>query len=192
LGDHGLWCKHTNFEEAAHIPFIVYDPRANGVHGKTDSMVESVDLYPTMCKLAGLPVPKGLDGASFAQVIDNPSTPTKDYILHCFPRGARLGRAVRTPRYRLVEWKFPGQDSKKAVYELYDYETDPGETKNLAEEKPDVVKELAAILAKQPEAKPQVHAGDAAKKQAKVGEPKNAQPKKAGKQASPQAQGAGS
>jgi iduronate 2-sulfatase len=175
LGDHGLWCKHTNFEEAAHIPFIVYDPRAKGVHGKTDSMFESVDLYPTLCKLAGLPIPKGLDGESFAQVIDDPSAPTKDYILHCFPRGARLGRAVRTPRYRLVEWKFPGQGAKKAVYELYDYEADPGETKNLAAEKPEVVKELAAILAKQPEAKPQVHAQPDAKKN---GNKKTAEAKK--------------
>lgn len=157
LGDHGLWCKHTNFEEAAHIPFMIFDPRAKGVHAKTDSMVESVDLYPTLCALAGLPVPKGLDGKSFAQVLEDPAAPTKDYILHCFPRGGRLGRAVRTPRYRLVEWKFPGQKPEKAVYELYDYEADPGESKNLASDKPEVVKELKAILAKQPEAKPQIH-----------------------------------
>jgi iduronate 2-sulfatase len=157
LGDHGLWCKHTNFEEAAHIPFMVFDPRAKGIHGKTDSMVESVDLYPTLCQLAGLPIPKGLDGKSFAQVLEDPTAPTKDCILHCFPRGGRLGRAVRTPRYRLVEWKFPGQKAEKAVYELYDYEVDPGENKNLASDKPEVVKELKAILAKQPEAKPQIH-----------------------------------
>ena len=65
----------------------------------------------------------------------------------------------------------------------YDYETDPGENKNLAEEKPDVVKELAAILAKQPEAKPQVHAGGAKQQ-------KNGQQKKSDKQARAEAQGA--
>ena len=74
-----------------------------------------------------------------------------------------VGRCGR-PRYRLVEWKVPGEDPKKAIYELYDYEADPGENKNLAKDKPEVVKELAAILAKQPEAKPQIHAGDAAKR----------------------------
>jgi iduronate 2-sulfatase len=58
----------------------------------------------------------------------------------------------------LVEWKLPGQGPEEAVYELYDYEADPGENKNLADEKPEVVKELKAILAKQPEAKPQVKA----------------------------------
>ena len=97
--------------------------------GKTDSMVESVDVYPTLCKLAGLPVPKGLDGASFAQVVDDPAAPTKDYIIHAYPRGERIGRAVRTPRYRLVEWKVPGEDPKKAIYELYDYEADPVRTR---------------------------------------------------------------
>jgi iduronate 2-sulfatase len=167
---------------------MIYDPRAKGVHGKTDSMVESVDLYPTLCKLAGLPIPEGLDGASFAQVIDNPDAPTKDYILHCFPRGARLGRAVRTPRYRLVEWKFPGQKAEKAVYELYDYESDPGENKNLADDKPEVVKELKAILAKQPEAKPQIHP-NGAPNQANAARQQNAGGKqKGGKK--PQAQGA--
>jgi iduronate 2-sulfatase len=188
LGDHGLWCKHTNFEEAAHIPFIVYDPQANGVHGKSDSMVESVDLYPTLCKLAGLPIPQGLDGASFAQVLENPDAATKDYILHCFPRGARLGRAVRTPRYRLVEWRFQGQKVDKAVYELYDYEADPGETKNLAAEKPEVVKELKAILAKQPEAKPQIHPAGAPKPANAAKQQSAAAKKKSGKK--PDAPGA--
>jgi iduronate 2-sulfatase len=188
LGDHGMWCKHTNYEEAAHIPFIVYDPRAKNGHGKSDSMVESVDVYPTLCKLAALPVPKRLDGTSFAQVMDDPAAATKDYIIHAYPRGERIGRAVRTARYRLVEWKVPGDDLSKAIYELYDYDSDPGENKNLAKEKPEVVQELAAILAKQPEAKPQIHAAVA--KQAKDDKQKNAQQKKRGKKARAQAQGA--
>jgi iduronate 2-sulfatase len=158
LGDHGQWCKHTNYEEAAHIPLIVFDPRVKHGGSKTDSMVESVDVYPTLCKLAGLPVPKGLDGMSFAQVLDDPAAPTKDYIIHAYPRGERIGRAVRTARYRLVEWKVPSEDLSKAIYELYDYQADPGENKNLAKDQPEVVQELASILAKQPEAKPQIHA----------------------------------
>jgi iduronate 2-sulfatase len=173
LGDHGMWCKHTNYEEAAHIPFMVYDPRANGVHGKSDALVESVDLYPTLCKLAGLPVPKGLDGTSFLQVIKDPAAPTKDAIIHAYPRGKRIGRAVRTARYRLVEWKVPGDDVSKAIYELYDYEADPGENKNLAKEKPEVVKELAVVLARQPEAKPQVQQKVKDKSSAAALKPKN-------------------
>jgi iduronate 2-sulfatase len=190
LGDHGMWCKHTNYEEATRIPLIVYDPRAKDGRGKSDSLVESVDVYPTLCKLAGLPVPKGLDGVSFAQVLNDPAARTKDSIMHVYPRGNRIGRAVRTARYRLVEWKVPGEVPSKAVYELYDYETDPGENKNLATEKRNVVQELAGILAQHPEAKPQLRAGALAK-QAKSGKRKrSAEQKKANKQARPKAQGA--
>ena len=61
-----------------------------------------------------------------------------------------------------------GRSPSKASYELYDYEADPGENKNLAEEKPEVVKELKAILAKQPEAKPQVKAAGSVNKKARA------------------------
>ena len=63
---------------------------------------------------------------------------------------------MRTERYRLVEWKVPSEAPETAELELYDYETDPQETKNLATEQPEVVKDLRAMLAKYPEAKPQV------------------------------------
>lgn len=164
LGDHGMWCKHTNYEEAAHIPFMIVDPRATTGGGHSDALVESVDVYPTLCKLAGLPARTGLDGASFADVIKDPAAPTKDSIIHMFPRGDRIGRAVRTARYRLVEWKVPGESRDSAILELYDYQTDPGENKNLAADKPEVVSELRAILDKQPEAKPQIRAAKGEKK----------------------------
>ena len=64
-----------------------------------------------------------------------------------------MGRAIRTERYRLVEWKQPGQPGDTADLELYDYQTDPGETKNLAGDQPGVVAQLRAILARHPEAK---------------------------------------
>lgn len=160
LGDHGMWCKHTNYEQAAHIPFLVSAPgMKSGV--RSSSLVESVDLYPTLCELAGLPVPAGLDGASFARTLRDPKAPTKEAVLHVYPRGQRIGRAVRTERYRLVEWKNPGEAADAAVLELYDYASDPEETRNLAAEKPEVVAQLRAFLAKQPEAKPQIRAGPA-------------------------------
>ena len=75
---------------------------------------------------------------------------------HCFPKGGknRLGRAIRTERYRLVEWKKFNADTATAEYELYDYDEDPLETKNLAADQPDVVQSLAELLASHPEAKP--------------------------------------
>lgn len=155
LGDHGMWCKHTNYEQATRIPFLVAAPGMKaGV--RSASPVESVDLYPTLCELAGLPVPAGLDGASFAATLRDPSAPTKEAVVQAYPRGGRIGRAVRTTRYRMVEWKTPGEPADAAVIELYDYATDPDETKNLAAEKPEIVASLRALLAKQPEAKPQI------------------------------------
>ena len=154
LGDHGMWCKHTNYEQAARIPVIVVAPGVTKAASRAASLVETVDIYPTLCELAGLPAVKGLDGASFVATLKDVAQPARDSIIHVYPRGDRLGRAIRTNRYRLVEWKKQGAPADTAELELYDYESDPGETKNLAKEKPQVVSELRAILAKHPEAKP--------------------------------------
>jgi iduronate 2-sulfatase len=159
LGDHGMWCKHSNYEQAARIPLIVAAPGAEA-GAATRALVESVDVYPTLCELAGLPAPQGLDGGSFAAVVRDPSAATKDAVIHVYPRGQRIGRAIRTARHRLVEWKTPGAPAGEAVLELYDYQADPQESKNLASEHPEIVDQLRAMLAKRPEAKPQIKAGD--------------------------------
>ena len=157
LGDHGMWCKHTNYEQAARIPLIVVTPDSTQRNVATASLAESVDIYPTLCELAGLPAPRGLDGSSFAAVLQDPQAKTKDSIIHVYPRGQRLGRAIRTDRYRLVEWKKSGAESDTAEFELYDYQSDPLESKNLAADQPAIVAQLRAILAKHPEAKPQLN-----------------------------------
>ncbi|MGQ9576045.1 MAG: sulfatase [Thermoguttaceae bacterium] len=167
LGDHGMWCKHTNYEQAARIPLILVAPGIARPGVKTAALVETVDLYPTLCELAGLPVPAGLDGTSLVAALKDPAAPTKKAVFHVYPRGQMMGRAVRTARYRLVEWKRPQAPASSAVLELYDYQTDPEEARNLAGEQPAVVAQLRAILARQPEAKPQV--GAAKKAAAKPG-----------------------
>lgn len=155
LGDHGLWAKHTNYEQATRIPLIIAAP---GVPGNTrpKALIETVDLYPTLCELAGLPAPAGLEGKSFVPVLKNPAREIRDHVIHVYPRGSLLGRALRTARYRLVEWKAPGAAADTAQFELYDYEADAAETKNLAPEQPKVVARLRALLAQHPEAKPQI------------------------------------
>ncbi len=154
LGDHGMWCKHTNYEQAARIPMIVSAPgKARGE--TTVSMVETVDLYPTLSELAGLEMPAGLDGKSFANVLKSPSTPAREFVTHVYPRNSKLGRAIRDNRYRFVEWKSPGTSSDDADIELYDYELDPLETKNISAEQPEIVRLMRDRLALQPEAKPQ-------------------------------------
>lgn len=160
LGDHGMWCKHTNYEQATRIPLLLVAPgvRAGAV---SRAFVESADLFPTLCDLAGLPTPAGLDGRSFAATLRDPGMSARDHITHVYPRHPRgrgpiLGRAIRTERYRLVEWKAPGAPAATAEVELYDYAVDPAETENLADEQPEVAARLRALLATQPDAKPQL------------------------------------
>ena len=155
LGDHGMWCKHTNYEQATRIPFIVAAPGIQSA--RTQALIESCDIYPTLAELAQLPAPPQGDGRSFAEVLKNPATAVRDHVIHVYPRGGGLiGRAIRTQRHRLVEWKKPGAAPETADLELYDYEADPAERKNLAAEQPDVVAMLRQFLAQHPEAKPQI------------------------------------
>jgi iduronate 2-sulfatase len=167
LGDHGYWTKHTNYEEATRIPLLLVAPGATVAGTSTRWPVSTVDLFPTLAELAGLPAPTGpqpIDGASLVPLLrDLPDDATNlamsghpGHALHVFPRGRVLGRAIRTDRHRLVEWKEPGADPATAELELYDYESDPGETRNLAENLPERVAALRAILAAYPEAQPTV------------------------------------
>lgn len=156
LGDHGIWGKHTNYELAARIPLMVAVPGRKG--SVSSALVETVDIYPTLAALTGLPAPTALDGQSFAALIDNPSAPHRDHITHVFPRRELLGRAIRDDRYRLVEWKKIGASPETATFELYDYQTDPLEHHNLAPEQPEQLARLKARLATHPEAKPQITA----------------------------------
>jgi iduronate 2-sulfatase len=153
LGDLGIWTKHTNYEQANRIPLIVVAPGVTSPGSSTRQLAESVDLFPTLADLADLPAPAGpqrVDGISLVAVLKDPAARVRDHAFHAYPH-RKLGRAIRTERYRLVEWKNPGDPPHSAEYELYDYETDPLETKNLAESNPTVVADLKAKLARYPE-----------------------------------------
>lgn len=167
LGDHGWWSKHTNYEQATRIPLIIAAPGISRPGTRvTRGMAETVDLYPTLAELAGLPapiVPQGIEGRSLVPMLRHPRTSTKDHIFHVFPRGERIGRAVRNDRYRLVEWKVAGTPDATAEYELYDYRTDPMETKNRAVSEPKTVARMRALLAEMPEVRPQIRPGQAGK-----------------------------
>jgi iduronate 2-sulfatase len=155
LGDHGYWTKHTTYEQANRIPILIVAPGVAKPDSSSKQLVETVDIFPTLAELAGLPAPTGpqpIDGLSLVPVLRDPSRILRDHAYHCYPRGERMGRAIRTERYRLVEWKRPGAPADTAEFELYDYVADPGERKNLAASQPKIVEQLRAILARHPEA----------------------------------------
>ncbi len=148
LGDLGIWTKHTNYEQANRIPLMISAPGVTMPGSSTRQLAESVDVYPTLAELAGLPVPdvpQGLDGISLVPVLRNPERRIRDHAYHVYPK-AKLGRAIRTERYRLVEWKRVGDPETAAEYELYDYEVDPEETRNLAGRHPEIVSQLQQRL----------------------------------------------
>ncbi len=140
LGDHMMWCKHTNFEQATRSPLIIVDPRIKGGK-KASSPTEFVDIFPTLCELTGLKVPSGLDGKSLVPILKNPKVKIKDYAVSQFHRvayGKRVeGYTLRTDHYRYTVWvplkvrkgaKF--KESEIVAAELYDYVKDPLETVN--------------------------------------------------------------
>jgi iduronate 2-sulfatase len=161
LGDHGYWTKHTNYEQANRIPLVIVAPGVTRPGTFTRQPAESVDVFPTLAELAGLPRPDGpqpIDGVSLVPVLRDPAARVRDHAYHCYPRDGRMGRAIRTEQHRLVEWKRPGAAPESAEFELYDYAADPAERRNLAAAQPEVVARLRAILARHPEARPSLSA----------------------------------
>ena len=155
LGDLGIWTKHTNYEQANRIPIIISAPGVTRPGSSTKQLAESVDVFPTVAELAGLPTPEGpqpIDGVSLVPVLKDGDARVRDHAFHAYPKG-KMGRAIRTERYRLVEWRNPGVPKSEAQFELYDYQSDPNERRNHAKDNPEAVTKLAAILAKHPEAK---------------------------------------
>jgi iduronate 2-sulfatase len=132
LGEHGLWCKHTNFEVAARAPLLLSAPGRKNAGARTDALVEFVDIYPTLAELCGLPLPEGLEGTSLVPVMDQPDRPWKTAAMSQYPRGNVMGYSMRTDRYRYTEWQ-PREGGPPKDVELYDHENDPMENVNLAD-----------------------------------------------------------
>ncbi|MBC6998029.1 sulfatase [Cytophaga sp. FL35] len=190
LGEMGIWGKATNYEIATRIPLIISTPdMPQSVRGaKSNALVELVDLYPTLCELAGLDLPEHLEGQSFSPLLQEPNKEWKEAVFSQFPnpalrewaanplsKGMRetyfgplikdvedkikaqqgdkwnrdlfenrlMGYAMRTHKYRFVVWKdFQNKNAEPLFYELYDHQTDPHETTNIAEDNPKLVEEL--------------------------------------------------
>ncbi len=143
LGEHTLWCKHSCFETSVRAPLFFAAPEGSGVVADraTRSLAEFIDIYPTLCELAGLPQPKHLQGTSLLPILENPEATVKGAAISRY----QSGDTIRTDRYRYTVYRKGG---KQAGHMLYDHETDPQENVNIADDPSvaRVVEELAAKL----------------------------------------------
>lgn len=126
LGEHGLWAKQTLFEGANHVPLIIAAPGVKP--GARGGLAEQVDIYPTLCDLAGLPKPKHLQGRSLKPMLDDPSAKGKQVAISTMiaPHTKQTGHSLRTDAFRYIVWE-GGEEL------LYDLRTDPDELNNLAD-----------------------------------------------------------
>jgi arylsulfatase A-like enzyme len=142
LGDHGMWCKHSNFEQAVRVPLIIAAPQMKAKGKISESVVGLIDIFPTLCQLADLPIPKHLQGVSLVKILNDPKATVKTVQLSQFPRNYNgkkyMGYTLRSKRYRYIAWIDKPNFSVKSEFktpsfvELYDYETDPMEKVNIA------------------------------------------------------------
>jgi uncharacterized sulfatase len=130
LGEHHRWHKRSLFEESMRAPLIIHAPGRRGNGRSTRSLVEFVDIYPTLAESARLKAPSNLEGQSLVPLLDNPGRTWKSaaFSVVTGPNGIK-GSAAVTDRHRFIRWTGPHPDE-----ELFDHQTDPREYTNLAKD----------------------------------------------------------
>ncbi|MBU6172156.1 MAG: sulfatase [Planctomycetes bacterium] len=150
VGDHGYhtgerrwWNKNTLFDRSCRAPLIVAAPGMRGAQ-VSRSLVEFVDIFPTVVDLCGLKMPHIGAGASLRPVLADPAVSIKDAAFTLVTRGSRLyGQSVRTSRWRFTRWS-------DGETELYDHDIDPEELKDVSAQHPDVIADLTIRIQKLP------------------------------------------
>lgn len=141
LGEYGDWCKHSNMEMDVNAPLFIAAPGM--VKGKmTSSLAEFVDIYPTLCDLAGLKKPQHLEGQSLLPVLKDTKAIVKKVAISQYPRGKGLGYdrkneimgySMRTDKYRFTSWQKYEDPNEVVAVELYDHSSEnKTAAKNLA------------------------------------------------------------
>jgi iduronate 2-sulfatase len=161
LGDHNSWGKMTNYNIDLKVPVIIRYPGHKNPGTQTDGITELVDLFPTLCELAGIDIPEYLQGVSLVPLIENPHRIWKSAAFSQFHRRPKvsadgnryMGYSLNTRKYHYIEWytwdHITGNRGTLEGVELYDRVNDPYETVNIANssELAEVKRELSAQLA---------------------------------------------
>jgi len=146
LGDYGEWAKHTNLELDTRVPLIFRLPNGKGAGKRSASMVELVDVLPTICEAAGVAIPDSAEGKSLLPLFEDPKINVRDFALSQYSRGRNvMGYSIRFPSWRYTEWidRSNGAILERELYRLSG--DDFLEIENLAEEFP----EQADVFSKQ-------------------------------------------
>jgi iduronate 2-sulfatase len=134
LGEHSIWGKHTLFEESLHSPLIIYHPGMKRKGSKINAMVETLDIFPTLCDLTGIEMPGFTQGVSLKEILENPNLTGHPALGYW-----RGDTTLRTATHRLTI-------HKDGFVELYDHTTSDKETQNEADIHPELVEELRQAL----------------------------------------------
>ena len=131
-GSHQLRTKNYMYEEATAVPLIVCPPGKNAVAAVDKRhLVSGLDILPTMCDYAGLPIPKSFEGVSVRALVDRPGvkrqTPWRDHLVLEINDRTEV-RMVRGNRYKYIVYA-KGETREQ----LFDLDSDPGETNNLVQ-----------------------------------------------------------
>ncbi|MDO8544051.1 MAG: sulfatase [Opitutaceae bacterium] len=146
LGEHAIWGKHCLYERALRSPMMIRYPGIPQPGAKTDTLVQTIDLFPTLLDLCTLPAPAGLDGRSLRPQLTDPRAASARPAHSFWTDGQRT---IRTERWRLIA--YPGKGKAGGVgVELFDLENDPDEARNAAAANAGVVKQLLAQLDRVP------------------------------------------
>nr|WP_250629736.1 sulfatase [Aureibaculum algae] len=140
LGDQQVWGKHTLFDNALKTALIIKIPGKKNSGEIEKSVVETVDIYPSLLELCKVDAPDSLDGKSFVNVLLGKQDSHNNVAYSYFNNGITL----RTDRYRLTKY----YRNEEPTIELYDHESDPYESINIAIMKPEIVDRLMPLLEK--------------------------------------------
>jgi iduronate 2-sulfatase len=134
LGEHNFWGKHNTMHLAMRVPLIIKVPGSK--NGRCQALVETSDLFPTLCEFAGLAVPKTVQGRSFQSLFDSPQQKFRTVAYSRFGPGD----AVITDRFTYTRYR---QGRGEMLYDLVE---DPQENRNVAAD-PQYQKHLAELQA---------------------------------------------